>query len=86
MISTECVDHHAAEPPLVTPPGSASSPAPSTPDTWATPLRLVSQRPAGPEPAWNEYPDDEAEAEDWDEGADLARETGDDTPRDDEPR
>ncbi|MEU5466489.1 ATP-dependent helicase [Kocuria salsicia] len=34
----------------------------TAPDTWATPLRLVSQRPAGPEPTWNEYPDDEAEA------------------------
>ena len=29
---------------------------------------------------------DDDDAEDWDEGADLARETGDDTPRDDEPR
>lgn len=35
----------------------------STPGTWATPLQLVSQRPAGPEPSWNEYPDDEAEAD-----------------------
>ena len=34
----------------------------STPGTWATPLQLISQRPAGPEPSWNEYPDDEAEA------------------------
>lgn len=34
----------------------------STPGTWATPLQLISQRPAGPEPSWTEYPDDEAEA------------------------
>ncbi len=34
----------------------------STPGTWATPLQLISQRPVGPEPSWNEYPDDEAEA------------------------
>ena len=42
---------------------AARRPAPgATPGMWATPLRLISQRPAGPEPSWNEYPDDEAEA------------------------
>ncbi|MFC6258890.1 3'-5' exonuclease, partial [Kocuria oceani] len=30
--------------------------------SWATPLHLVAQRPDGPRPSWNEYPDDEAEA------------------------
>ncbi|MFW3387142.1 UNVERIFIED_CONTAM: ATP-dependent helicase [Kocuria sp. CPCC 205274] len=34
----------------------------STPGAWATPLRLVAQRPDGPPPSWNEYADDEAEA------------------------
>lgn len=34
----------------------------STPGTWATPLQLISQKNPGPEPTWNEYPDDEAEA------------------------
>ncbi|MFF0904109.1 UNVERIFIED_CONTAM: ATP-dependent helicase [Kocuria sp. CPCC 205316] len=34
----------------------------STPGAWATPLRLVAQRPDGPAPSWNEYADDEAEA------------------------
>ncbi|MCD1145758.1 ATP-dependent helicase [Kocuria sp. LUK] len=42
---------------------AARRPAPgSTPGSWATPLRLVAQRPDGPRPSWNEYPDDEAEA------------------------
>ncbi|WP_438612539.1 ATP-dependent helicase [Kocuria oxytropis] len=34
----------------------------STPGAWATPLRLVAQRPDGPPPSWTEYADDEAEA------------------------
>ncbi|MFI7483332.1 ATP-dependent helicase [Kocuria sp. M1R5S2] len=34
----------------------------STPGAWATPLHLEAQRPDGPRPSWNEYPDDEAEA------------------------
>ncbi|KLU09729.1 ATP-dependent DNA helicase [Kocuria sp. SM24M-10] len=42
---------------------AARRPGPgSTPGSWATPLHLVAQRPDGPRPSWNEYPDDEAEA------------------------
>ncbi len=42
---------------------AARRPGPdSTPGSWATPLHLEAQRPAGPRPSWNEYPDDEAEA------------------------
>ena len=34
----------------------------STPGSWAPPLELRAQRPAGPEPEWFEYADDEQEA------------------------
>ncbi|KAA9395748.1 ATP-dependent helicase [Kocuria coralli] len=37
--------------------------ADSVPATWATPLTLVGQRPEGPLPSWNEYDDDQAEAQ-----------------------
>ena len=37
------MDHHAAELPLASPPGSASSPAPSTPDTWATSVSMTAR-------------------------------------------
>lgn len=35
----------------------------STPGTWATPLKLEGQRAPGPVPSWNEYDDDQAEAQ-----------------------
>lgn len=35
----------------------------STPGSWAAPLKLVGQRPSGPAPSWNEYDDDELEAQ-----------------------
>ncbi|ROZ62637.1 ATP-dependent helicase [Kocuria soli] len=43
---------------------AARRPGPdSTPGTWATPLRLVGQRKEGPAPSWNEYDDDQLEAQ-----------------------
>lgn len=35
----------------------------STPGSWATPLELVGQRSPGPVPSWNEYDDDQLEAQ-----------------------
>ncbi|MDO5617147.1 ATP-dependent helicase [Kocuria sp.] len=37
--------------------------ADSTPGSWATPLELVGQRAPGPAPSWNEYDDDQLEAQ-----------------------
>ncbi|NKE09203.1 MULTISPECIES: ATP-dependent helicase [Kocuria] len=37
--------------------------ADSTPGSWATPLELVGQRAPGPVPSWNEYDDDQLEAQ-----------------------
>lgn len=56
----------------------ARRPAPdSTPGSWAPPLELIAQRPAGPQAEWFEYADDEQEAAGIAEDiADLIRKDG----------